>query len=51
MCQFPQTISNISLKAKSYNYKKYANIVEFLDAYVNNNKNDIDKFKKKKWTN
>ena len=35
--EFIKTILKISLKAESINKIKYANIIEFLDAYVNNN--------------
>jgi hypothetical protein len=45
--KFIQTILKISLKAKSINQAKYANIIEFLDAYVNNIQNDYDRFKTK----
>ncbi len=44
---FIQTILKISLKAKPVNQVKYANIIEFLDAYVTNIQNDHDKFKEK----
>ncbi len=33
------------MKAKSINENKYNHIIYFLDAYVNNNQNDLDKFK------
>ena len=42
-----KTILKISLKAKSINENKYNNIIEFLDAYVNNNQKDLDKFKER----
>ena len=42
---FIQTILEISLKAKSLNQNKYANIIEFLDAYVTNVQSDYDRFK------
>jgi hypothetical protein len=45
--KFIQTILNISLKAKAINQVKYANIIEFLDAYVNNIQNDYERFKLK----
>jgi hypothetical protein len=45
--EFIQTILQISLKAKSINQVKYANIIEFLDAYVNNIQNDFERFKAK----
>ncbi len=36
------------MKANSINEKKYNHIIKFLDhAYVNNNQNDLDKFKEK----
>jgi hypothetical protein len=35
-------ILSLSLKAKSI---KYNHIIEILDVYVNNNRNDLDKFK------
>ena len=41
---FIQSILKISLKAKSINQIKYANIIEFLDAYVNNIQSDYDRF-------
>ncbi len=41
------TIIRISLKAKSINQLKYAGIIEFLDAYVNNIQNDLDRFKER----
>ncbi len=46
---FVQTILSISLKAKSINQNKYAYIVEFLDAYVNDNQKILIP-QKKKWT-
>jgi hypothetical protein len=42
-----QTILKISLKAKSINENKYNHINNFLDAYINNNRNDLDKFKER----
>ena len=42
---FIETILEISLKAKSLNQNKYANIIEFLDAYVTNVQSDYDRFK------
>jgi hypothetical protein len=45
--QFIKTILRISLKAKSINQIKYAGIIEFLDAYVNNIQNDCDRFKER----
>ena len=45
--QFIKTILRISLKAKSINQIKYAGIIEFLDAYVNNIQNDCERFKTK----
>jgi len=47
---FVKTILKISLKAKSINKNKYSNIIEFLDAYVNNNQKNLDKFKEKNGT-
>ena len=44
---FVKTILKISLKAKSINENKYNHIIKFLDAYVNNNQNDLDKFKER----
>jgi hypothetical protein len=44
---FVKTILKISLKAKSINENKYNNIIELSDAYVNNNQNDLDKFKER----
>jgi len=44
---FVQNILKISLKAKSINENKYSHIIKFLDAYVNNNQNDLDKFKER----
>ncbi len=35
------------MKAKSINENKYSQIIEFLGAYVNNNQNDLDKFKER----
>ena len=37
----------VSLKAKSLNENKYNHIIKFLEAYINNNQNDLDKFKLK----
>jgi len=48
--EFITTILNISLKAESINKIKYANIIEFLDAYVNNIQNDLDRFKERNGT-
>jgi hypothetical protein len=45
--KFVKTILKISLKAESINKNKYAKIIEFIDAYVNNSQNDLDKFKLK----
>ncbi len=42
-----QTILNISLKQKSIHNDKYSNIIEFLDAYVDNNQEDLETRKKK----
>ena len=44
---FVKTILKISLKAKSINENKYDHSIKFLDAYVNNNQNDLNKFKEK----
>jgi hypothetical protein len=44
---FVKTILKISLKAKSLNENKYNHIIKFLDAYVYNNQNDLDKFKER----
>ena len=35
------------MKAKSINQIKYASIIEFLDAYVNNIQNDYERFKER----
>ena len=43
---FVKTILKISLKAKSINENKYNHIIKLLDAYVNNNQNDLDNLKK-----
>jgi hypothetical protein len=37
----------ILLKAKSIKEHKYGHIIKFLNAYVNNNQDDLDKFKEK----
>jgi hypothetical protein len=45
--QFIKTILKISLKAKSIDQIKYAGIIEFFYAYVNNIQNDLDRFKER----
>jgi hypothetical protein len=42
-----KTILKISLKAKSINENEYNHIIKFLDAYVYNVQNDLDKFKER----
>ncbi len=44
---FVKNILKISLKAKSINENKYSQIITFLDAYVDNNQNDLDKFQER----
>jgi hypothetical protein len=44
---FVETILKISLKAKSINENKYNHDFKILDVYVNNNQNDLDKFKER----
>jgi hypothetical protein len=34
-------------KSKIINENKYSQIIKFLDAYINDNQNDLDKFKDK----
>ena len=47
--QFVQAILKISLKAKEINQIKYANIIEFLYAYINNTQAKLDIFFIEKW--
>jgi hypothetical protein len=43
--RFVKTILKISYKAKTIIENKYNHIIKFLDAYVNNNQNDLERFK------
>jgi hypothetical protein len=40
-----QTILQISLKAKSINQVKYANLIQVLEVHVNNMQNAYERFK------